>query len=130
MINSWYICSLPRPQPDFSPTPITTEEQVNEWLRFFDMSAPLVCCSIFISHDPVSVERGGASGRGYARFPLPLQSLDLRVEHTHCFSHHGDGGHYHYDTTPQEVEYLGYYVPTEGVHRVDRPKQTHTIGRD
>ena len=30
------------------------------WLRFFEMSAPLVCCSTFISHDPV---RGG-EGRG------------------------------------------------------------------
>ena len=52
------------------------------------------------------------------------------MEHTHCFSHHGDGGHYHYDVTPEEVSYLGYYAPAEKLYRVDRPKETHRIGRD
>lgn len=59
-----------------------------------------------------------------------LQDLDLRVEHTHCFSDHGEGGHYHYDTTPEEVEYLGYYTVAEHIYRVDRPKVTHQVGRD
>ena len=30
------------------------------------------------------------------------------------FSRHGDGGHYHYDTTPDEVEYVGYFNLAEG----------------
>ena len=30
------------------------------------------------------------------------------------FSRHGDGGHYHYDTTPDEVEYIGYFNLAEG----------------
>lgn len=59
-----------------------------------------------------------------------FQGLDLRVEHTHCFSHHGEGGHYYIDTTPDTVEYLGYFVPAEFVYRIDRPKETHAIGRD
>ena len=30
------------------------------------------------------------------------------------YSRHGDGGHYHYDTTPDEVEYIGYFNLAEG----------------
>lgn len=59
-----------------------------------------------------------------------LQGLDLRVEHTHCFSHHGEGGHYYIDTTPDSVEYLGYFVPAEFVYRIDRPRETHGVGRE
>ncbi|XP_003385232.1 PREDICTED: ester hydrolase C11orf54 homolog [Amphimedon queenslandica] len=95
--------------PDFSQTPLTTNEGVNKWLQFYNMSSPLTCLSVFISCDP---------------------GLDLRVEHTHCFSSHGDGGHYHYDVTPQEVEYHGYYVIAEEIVRIDRPIKTHQIGRD
>ncbi len=42
------------------------------------------------------------------------------MEHTHCFSEHGDSGHYHYDTTPDEVEYEGYFVPAETIYRIDQ----------
>lgn len=63
-------------------------------------------------------------------FSLCVQGLDLRVEHTHCFSHHGEGGHYYIDTTPDTVEYLGYFMPAEFVYRIDRPKETHGVGRD
>ena len=59
-----------------------------------------------------------------------MQDFDLRVEHTHCFSDHGEGGHYHYDTTPEEVEYLGYYTLEEKLYRIDRPTNTHSFGRD
>jgi hypothetical protein len=52
------------------------------------------------------------------------------VEHTHCFSHHGEGGHYYIDTTPDTVEYLGYFMPAEFVYRIDRPSETHEVGRD
>ena len=63
-------------------------------------------------------------------YASPFQGLDLRVEHTHCFSSHGDGGHYHYDVTPKDVEYFGYFVPVEKIYRVDAPVVTHNIGRD
>lgn len=56
------------------------------------------------------------------------QGLDLRVDHTHCFSHHGEGGHYHYDTTPKGVEYVGYFSIAEKIYRVDAPKVTHQVG--
>lgn len=58
------------------------------------------------------------------------QGFDLRLEHTHCFSHHGDGGHYHQDTSPDSVHYLGYLLPAELLFRIDRPQETHLVGRD
>jgi len=58
------------------------------------------------------------------------QGFDLRVEHTHCFSQHGEGGHYHQDTSPDGVQYLGYLLPAELLFRIDRPQETHRVGRD
>ena len=73
-------------------------------------SAPFVCLSTFITED---------------------MGLDLRVEHTHGYSTaNGTGGHYHCDVTPDEIEYLGYFVPAEYIYRIDRPEITHGIGRD
>nr|XP_060461339.1 ester hydrolase C11orf54 homolog isoform X3 [Panthera onca]XP_060461340.1 ester hydrolase C11orf54 homolog isoform X3 [Panthera onca] len=94
---------------EFSSCPLNSDEEVNKWLHFYEMKAPLVCLPVFVSRDP---------------------GFDLRLEHTHCFSHHGEGGHYHYDTTPDTVEYLGYFLPAEFLYRIDQPKETHSIGRD
>uniref|UniRef100_A0A4W5PT27 Chromosome 11 open reading frame 54 n=1 Tax=Hucho hucho TaxID=62062 RepID=A0A4W5PT27_9TELE len=35
-----------------------------------------------------------------------------------------------YYTTPDTVEYLGYFMPAELVCRIDRAKDTHDVGRD
>lgn len=94
---------------DFSKTPINTEEQLNNWLRFYNMSAPLVALGTFVSSDP---------------------DLDLRLQHFHSFSNHGEAGHYHYDTTPDTVEYLAYLNLGDYIIRIDRPKETHQFGRD
>ncbi|MEE6518600.1 hypothetical protein FKM82_029702 [Ascaphus truei] len=40
--------------PEFSACPLNTDEDVNRWLKFFEMRAPLICQSVFVSHDPVS----------------------------------------------------------------------------
>ncbi|KAK6018728.1 hypothetical protein OSTOST_15663 [Ostertagia ostertagi] len=69
-----------------------------QWLRFFTMKAPLVCASVFHSYDP---------------------GHKLRMEHTHCYSSHGDAGHYHYDTTPDTVVYEGYFTAAEKIFRFD-----------
>ena len=61
---------------------------------------------------------------------LPLQGLDFRLEHTHCFSDHGEGGHYHHDTTPERVRYRAYLQLAERAVRIDPPTETHQIGRD
>lgn len=71
----------------------------NEWLQFFEVRPPLVCASVFHTIDP---------------------DLDLRLEHTHLFSKHGDAGHYHYDTSPETVKYTGYFRPAEALYRIDQ----------
>jgi len=38
---------------DFSSTPINTDEEVNNWLKFYDMSAPLIAVGTLVSTDPV-----------------------------------------------------------------------------
>ncbi|XP_076473127.1 ester hydrolase C11orf54 homolog [Babylonia areolata] len=88
--------------PDFSCTPLDTSEKVNGWLKFYEMDATLVCLGELVSHDP---------------------GLDLRVEHFHCFSDHGQGGHYHYDTTPGEVGYRAYFSIAELLYRIDQPPE-------
>ncbi|XP_054168677.1 ester hydrolase C11orf54 homolog [Oppia nitens] len=95
--------------PDFSKTPLNTNEDVNNWLKYYTMDSPLICLSVFHSFDP---------------------QLDLRIEHTHCFSDHNQGGHYHYDTTPDEVEYEAYFNVAKQIYRIDSPVVTHNIGRD
>ena len=95
--------------PDFSKSPLCSDDEVNKWLQYFEASAPLICLTTFHSID---------------------KGQDLRIEHTHCFSKHGDGGHYHYDTTPDEVEYEGYFNIANILIRIDAPDVTHAIGRD
>ncbi|XP_016141382.1 ester hydrolase C11orf54 homolog [Sinocyclocheilus grahami] len=94
---------------EFSACPLNSIEDVSNWLRHFEVSAPLIFQTVMVSRDP---------------------GLDLRVEHTHGFSHHGEGGHYYIDTTPNTVEYLGYFLPAEFIYRIDRPTETHNIGQD
>lgn len=65
------------------------------------MRAPVICLSVFLSRD--------------------TSNMGLRLEHTHFYSQHGDGGHYHFDTTPKEVEYEAYLVPAEEVFRINPP---------
>lgn len=95
--------------PDFSSCPLHTDQQVEEWLNFYEMSAPFTVLSVLVANDP---------------------GLDLRVEHSHGWGQDGQGGHYHTDTTPDEVEYLGYYNLATTCYRVDRPTTTHMVGRD
>ncbi|KAJ3588960.1 hypothetical protein NHX12_009812 [Muraenolepis orangiensis] len=93
---------------EFSVCPLNTDDDVNHWLKHYEIKAPIICLSVLVSRDP---------------------GLDLRMEHTHCFSDHGEGGHYYIDTTPDTVEYLGYFLPAEYVYRIDRPQESHAIGR-
>lgn len=84
----------------FSETPILTEEELNSWLNFFDMPAPLIAVGTFVTNEA---------------------DLDLRLQHFHSFSKHGKGGHYHYDTTPDIVEYEGYFNVGARIVRIDKP---------
>jgi len=92
--------------PGFPPCDVNTGQV--EWLYYYETAAPLTCLSIFVSTDK--------------------HNDDLRIEHTHFFSLNGkDGGHYHYDTTPEEIEYEGYYNIAIDLYRIGRaepPKPT------
>eukprot|EP01120_Amphizonella_sp_Union-15-10_P009359 TRINITY_DN3522_c0_g1_i1.p1 TRINITY_DN3522_c0_g1~~TRINITY_DN3522_c0_g1_i1.p1 ORF type:complete len:320 (-),score=68.50 TRINITY_DN3522_c0_g1_i1:72-1031(-) len=84
--------------PCFPKEDLTNSERVNNWLKYFHVPAPITCLSVMVSQD---------------------LGLDLRLEHTHFFSERNDGGHYHYDISPSEVEYLGYFLPAEKLYRID-----------
>ena len=111
--------------PDFPKEPFKSREDVNKWLRYFDMSfssdcnpedGPLVCLSVLHSGDD--------------------DGMALRMEHTHCFTVTGDdgvdanqpketmkGGHYHYDVddAKEEIEYEGWFNVAEFLYRIDQP---------
>lgn len=90
--------------PKYWPKEPSTDEAIdNEWLKYYNITKhPLVCLSVFHSHDP-----------GY----------NLRIEHTHCYNldTQDEAGHYHYDVTPDTVEYEGYFNTAERVYRLDGP---------
>ncbi|OWR52104.1 ester hydrolase C11orf54 homolog [Danaus plexippus] len=95
--------------PDFSATPLCSDSDVDSWLHYFEHSAPLAHVGTLVTGD---------------------LGLDLRVQHFHGVSEHGQGGHYHYDTTPLAAHYEGYFTVAGSVIRVDAPENTHAIGRD
>ncbi|GFY66203.1 ester hydrolase C11orf54 homolog [Trichonephila inaurata madagascariensis] len=65
------------------------------------------------------------------KFEKPVGlGLNLRVEHTHCFSDHGVGGHYHEDTTADCVEYEGYFNVGQILYRIDQPTDVCDFGKD
>ena len=87
--------------PDFLNEDLTTKEQVDNWLKFYDMQAPLNCFSVLLTED--------------------INNSGFRLEHTHFFSDHGQAGHYHYDITPKEVRYHGYFLLCNEAVIVDSP---------
>jgi len=88
--------------PDFLGKDMLNQKVVDDWLCFYEMRSPVTCLSVFVSSD--------------------TNNLGLRLEHTHFYSEHGDGGHYHYDTTPDDVEYFGFFTPCDTVFRLGAPK--------
>lgn len=96
---------------DFSKTPIHTDQELNEWLKFFEMPGELINVGTLVSNDDLD--------------------LDLRLQHFHNFSNlFNHGGHYHYDVTPEIVEYEGYFNLGERLIRIDKPINSHQVGRD
>lgn len=91
---------------DFSKTPIHTEDELNRWLTFHEHSAPLIALGTFVSQEC---------------------DMDLRLQHFHSFSNHGEGGHYHYDTTPETVEYEGYFNVGHRIVRIDKPLVSYQV---
>lgn len=71
-------------------------------LKFFQVGPGLTCFPVFLTGDP-------------------LQGvMNLRLEHTHFISWDGkSAGHYHHTTTPDEVEYEGYFNLATDVFRIN-----------
>lgn len=84
----------------FSTTPLHTEDDLNKWLTFHEHSAPLIALGTLVTSEA---------------------DMDLRLQHFHSFSKHNQGGHYHYDTTPDTVEYEGYFNVGSRIVRIDKP---------
>ncbi|XP_011867594.1 PREDICTED: ester hydrolase C11orf54 homolog [Vollenhovia emeryi] len=96
--------------PDFSDTPLTTEAQLNNWLHFYEMETPLIAVGTFVSAET---------------------DLDLRVQHFHsAYEENKLGGHYHNDTTPDTIEYEGYFNVAATLYRVDQPLNKLQFGKD
>lgn len=92
--------------PDFPDKPFKSRDEVDQWLRFFDMDTPMVCLSVLHSGDD--------------------KDLGLRKEHTHCFGaddagENRRGGHYHFDPdeTMDTVEYEGWFNVAEILYKID-----------
>lgn len=84
---------------EFSQTPINTDEDLDNWLTFHEISAPIIALGNFVSQQ---------------------SDFELRFQHFHCYSKHNEGGHYHYDTTPETVEYEGYFNVAERIILIDK----------
>lgn len=84
---------------EFSETPIHTTEELNRWLTFHRIQGPLLALGDFVSQET---------------------DFKLRLQHFHCYSKHNHGGHYHFDTTPDSVEYEGYFNVVNRIIIVDK----------
>jgi len=49
------ICIFIVIQPGYPKMPLTSGQMIDEWLNFYNMSAPLTCVGYLMSHDPVTV---------------------------------------------------------------------------
>lgn len=85
--------------PDFKKEPFSNDDEVDNWLKMFNMNSPLICLTVMHSVD---------------------SKFDFRMEHTHCFSKHGQGGHYHFDVTPDEVTYIAYLNVAQNIFLIDK----------
>ncbi|XP_033229694.1 ester hydrolase C11orf54 homolog [Belonocnema kinseyi] len=64
---------------------------------YYNMSAPIISAGAIVSSET---------------------DLAFAPYHFHGFSHLKSCGHYHFDVTPDEIEYLGYFTPAKVISRV------------
>ncbi|GAA51429.1 ester hydrolase C11orf54 homolog [Clonorchis sinensis] len=88
--------------PEFCAEPLDTPEKLKQWLKFFEMEAPVVAVGTALSHDP--------------------QKWKIRLEHFHCFNNdRTKSGHCHFDCDGPTASYTAYLVPGKRLLRVDPP---------
>ena len=83
-----------RVQPEFSEKPLNSNEDVNQWLRFYNMSAPLICLSVLISKDPVS---------GLASFAVSILHVCIMESGNEAMSGVCSGQSYSHTYTWQQI---------------------------
>jgi hypothetical protein len=94
---------------DFTQNPIQTQAFIDkEWLKYVEAPAPMTFMTVCTSVSP--------------------PGLQMRLTHTHGHSTVEDGmppiaGHYHYDLSPDDIEYEGYFGVAESIVRVDQVSQ-------
>ncbi|CEM27452.1 unnamed protein product [Vitrella brassicaformis CCMP3155] len=93
---------------DFTDDPIRSNDAIENWLNYFEVPAPMTFMFVSTSIDP---------------------GMDLRTVHTHGWHEGKYGGHYHNDTTPDEVSYEVYVNVAECIYRIDRVSQTPDFNR-
>jgi len=99
--------------PKFKNTRMADGPEVMDWLKFYEAEGKtMTAATTFLTGDPTADKNSNG--------------MDLRLDHTHFFDKANNiAGHYHYDTTPAEVEYVAYLVPVDQVYRVSNAyKQT------
>ncbi|XP_063527412.1 ester hydrolase C11orf54 homolog isoform X6 [Pongo pygmaeus] len=64
---------------EFSSCPLNSDEEVNKWLHFYEMKAPLVCLPVFVSRDPAACI-GGTTQPAWRTKAPKRQSLFLTRE--------------------------------------------------
>lgn len=82
------------------------EEVIRDFLQFYEHMGPnLLCFTVLWTGDPTGA------------------TLNLRDsgEHTHFYTmtDKPEAGHYHYDVTPDEIHYLGYFNLAHELYRVN-----------
>jgi len=91
--------------PDFKKGRMIPGPEVHDWLKFYECDPGMTTLMTLLTGDPSKTN--GNPG------------MNLRVEHAHFYNEDlNQGGHYHYDTTPDEVEYLAYLTPAHHVYRI------------
>ncbi|KAA3674289.1 uncharacterized protein DEA37_0001659 [Paragonimus westermani] len=102
MVGQFFLCEGKPGQPEFCAEPLDTPDKVKNWLKFFEMDAPVISVGTALSHDP--------------------QKWKVRLEHFHCFNlERSKCGHCHYDTDGPSASYTAYLVPGKRLLRVDAP---------
>lgn len=81
------------------------EEVFRDFLQFYEHMGPqLLCFTVLWTGDPTGSFHLRPSG-----------------EHTHFYTmtDKPEAGHYHYDVTPDEIRYVGYFNLAKSIHRVN-----------
>ncbi|CAL1676169.1 unnamed protein product [Lasius platythorax] len=102
----------------------------NEYI--YDTYAPVVAVGTILSKETLTTYHPdylGPNGEPTRQRLHQLQESDITTEHFHTFTYNGvrAGGHFINDSTPDDIEYEGYFNLAVRLFRVDAPFFRETI---